>query len=640
MWFTCNIVTSCRFFIIVSKNCLLQPAGRVILFILFFGIAAGALNAQEVKLPDTLDLKKLRFTQNKFVNNIFQQAVNSVTRTPEANADESYLNGKSEDSYLPYQGRIIRHIFIEPYGFNWSFYDTSARDNSRAAKIGSKLHHTTRRFVIRNNLFIEENTRLNAFMLADNERHIRSLEFIQDARILVNEVPGTSDSVDVTVYTKDLFSIGGGGGSNGLNHISINLYDANFVGMGQRVEISGLYDYNRSPNFGYGALYRKTNIGHSFIDGTAGYTVMNMSDYTLEEEATEYVSLSRRLVSPYSRFAGGLTISHNESHNAYNTPDSNLLEYKYNLFDLWAGYNLGIRKLTDDINSKRDRKFLALRYYNRFFTDIPFQVNNRFNPVFNSSQALLAQITLFRQDYYKTQYIYGFGTTEDLPYGYKVAVTAGWHKQLSMERPYAGLNVTKYIATPKGDFIEAYLRTGGFLYNSKIQDGGLLFGAILFSRIHFWNSTKIRQYINASYTQLYNRVTTAPLAINNFYGLRGFLSDSAVGGQRISLQLETEFFLHFKILGFQFAPFPYIDMSLLTPEHGSFSKSSFYTSVGGGVRARNEHLIFETIELRAYFFPVAPQDMSGFKVILNANIRYRYSSNFIAAPDLVQLNNY
>ncbi len=616
-----------------------QPA-RVILFVFLFGFAAGVLHAQEVKLPDTLDLKKLHFTQNKFVNNIFQQAVNSVTRTPDASTDESYLNGKSEDPYLPYQGKIIRHINIEPYGFNRSFYDTSRRETSWAARFGGHLHHTTRKFVVRNNLFIEENSPLNAYKVADNERHIRSLEFIQDARILVDEVPGFPDSVDVTVYTKDLFSIGGGGASDGLNHINLNLYDANFVGMGQRVEISGLYDYNRSPNFGYGALYRKTNIAHSFIDGTAGYSVMNKSEYTREEQETEYVSLNRRLTSPYSRFAGGLTISHNESHNAYNTPDSNIFEYKYNMFDLWAGYNLGIRKITAEINTKRDRKFVALRYYDRFFTKIPFQVNNRFNPIYNSSQALLAQVTLFRQDYYKTQYVYGFGTTEDLPYGYKVSVTAGWHKQLNLERVYAGLNATKYIATPKGDFIEAYLRTGGFLYDNKIQDGGFLLGAILFSRIHFWNSTKIRQYVNASYTQLHNRVTTAPLAINNFYGLRGFLSDSAYGGQRISLQLETEFFLRFKILGFQFAPFPYIDMSLLTPEHGSFSKSSFYTSVGGGVRARNEHLIFETIELRAYFFPVAPEDMRGFKVIVNANIKYRYSSNFIAAPDLVQLNNY
>jgi len=57
------------------------------------------------------------------------------------------------------------------------------------------------------------------------------------------------------------------------------------------------------------------------------------------------------------------------------------------------------------------------------------------------------------------------------------------------------------------------------------------------------------------------------------------------------------------------------------------------------VRARNENLIFETIELRAYFFPIAPNNMKGFKVVINSNIRYRYSSNYITAPDLVKLNS-
>ena len=57
------------------------------------------------------------------------------------------------------------------------------------------------------------------------------------------------------------------------------------------------------------------------------------------------------------------------------------------------------------------------------------------------------------------------------------------------------------------------------------------------------------------------------------------------------------------------------------------------------MRARNERLVFETIELRAYFFPIAPTNMKGFKIILTPNVRFRYTSNYINAPDVVQLNN-
>lgn len=606
---------------------------RFILF-LIISVVVPCLAYGQRKVPDSIDFKKLHFTQNRFVNNIFQQAINSVRRAPES--DDGYLNGKSEDPYMPYQGKIIRHIYIEPYGFNRSFTDTSSRDNSWAARVGDDLHHTTRKFVVKDNLFIQEKTPVNAFKIADNERHIRSLEFIQDARITIDSVKDSPDSVDITIYTKDFFSIGGGGSSNGLNHIKANLYDANFLGAGQRIEASGLFDYNRHPNFGYGTLYKKNSILHSFVDGSVGYSVMSISDYTHVEESSYYVTLNRRLVSPYTRFAGGFTYSYNKAYNLYY--DTATRQYKYNYIDGWIGYNIGIGKLTATNNTIRDRRFLSFRYYNRDFTKIPTQALNLFDPVYNSSQAILGQFTFFRQDYYKTQYIYGFGTTEDLPYGYNIGITGGWHKQLNLERPYGGISVSQYIASHHGDFIQLYLRAGGFLNNGSIQDGSFLIGGTAFSRIFFWNSTKIRQYINVSYSELYNTLTSEPLRIDNYYGLRGFLSDSASGMRRVSMQLETAFYIKYKVLGFQFAPFPYIDMSLLTPAHATFDKSTFHTSIGGGVRGRNENLIFETIEARAYYFPEAPKGMNPFKVIVRANVRFRYTSNYIVAPDLIRLN--
>jgi len=612
---------------------------------LFCGfLPAQTLFGQKVNNTDSINFSKLHFTHNKFVNNIFQQAVNSIKKSPDAGPDQSYLNGKSEDPYLPYEGKIIRNIFINTINFDRSFKDTTKFDNSLGARIGNHLHKSTRKFVIRDNLFIEANHPLNAYKIADNERYIRSLEYINDARIVIDTLADNPDSVDITVYTKDLFSIGGGGASNGLNHFNIDAYDANLVGMGQRVELSGLYDYTRNPNFAYGGLYRKDNVMHSFADATVGYSAMSISNYTHEEESTEYLTLTRQLVSPYSRFAGGLTISHDEAYNVYFLKPPVFYGYDYTLFDAWAGYNIGIKKLTATNNTIRDRRFFSVRYYNRDFTKLPTQVFNpitntvNFDPIYNSSQAVLAQFTFFRQDYYKTQYIYGFGTTEDLPYGYNIAVTTGWHKQLSLQRPYAGINATDYIASGRGDFIQLFLKCGGFLYKNKVQDGSFLIGATAYSRIFFINSTKIRQYLNVSYTTLYNRVTYAPLYLNSSYGLEGFISDSVLGTRRLSLQLETEFFLKFKFLGFSFCPFPFSDLSLITPENNPYSKSALYTSLGGGLRARNENLVFETIELRAYFFPVAPSNMKGFKIVLNTNVRFRYSSNYITAPDVVQLN--
>ena len=65
--------------------------------------------------------------------------------------------------------------------------------------------------------------------------------------------------------------------------------------------------------------------------------------------------------------------------------------------------------------SVRDRRFLAVRYFRQSFDTVPYQVGNTFNFRFNDKEAALASFTFFRQDFYKTNYIYGFGTTEDLP---------------------------------------------------------------------------------------------------------------------------------------------------------------------------------------------------------------------------------
>ena len=598
-------------------------------------LCAQCVSGQLLSQSDSIQFSKLHFTRNKFINNIFQQAVNSIRRTP---GPDGYLNGKSEDPYMPYQGKIIRHINIETFGFNRSFTDTSARDNSLGSRVASRFHRTTRKFVVRDNLFIRENTPLNAYKVADNERFMRSLEYIRDVRIVVDTIAGNPDSVDLTVYTKDLFSIAGGAASQGISRINGNLYDANLAGMGQKLEITGLYDEHRDPKVGYGASYKKNNIRNTFIDATVGYSLMNFYAYTHQEESTHFITLSRQLVSPYTRFAGAVTVSHNENYNLYHLPDSVVFRYKYDLFDAWAGYNIGLKVLTATNNFIRDRRFLAFRYINRHFNDVPTQVGNNFDPLYNTTKMVLGQFTFFRQDYYKTQYVYGFGTTEDLPYGYNISVTGGWQKQLTLERPYAGFNISDYIATNKGDFIQVYLRAGGFMHEGRLQDASVLGGLTAYSRLFFWNSTKIRQYINANFTYLHNRITYAPLRIDNYYGLRGFLSDSVYGSRRASIQLETEFYLKYRVLGFQFAPFPYGDITMVVPQNRGYGDARYYTSLGGGIRGRNENLVFETIEARAYYFPVAPPTMRGFKIIINTNIRFRYSSSYVTAPDVVQLN--
>lgn len=574
-------------------------------------------------------------------NNIFQFFFNSISKgRPDSAALATALNTKSETPFKPYEGKIIRHIYIRGYGFEQTFTDTSKRLEYAGTKLLNHLHRKTRDWVIRNNLFIAENNPVNPFRLADNERYLRTLNWIQDARILVTTLPDNPDSVDVVVIVKDLFSITGAIGSLGIGPFGIrsNISEANFLGMGQRVQGGVNLEQNRNPNFGPQLLYSMNNIGGSFITGTASYTQINpdLFDATPDEKAI-FIRLDRPLYSPSAHLAGGFMLGHFEDFNVYNRVDSDFYKYRYFTKDAWLGWNLGSQRFLSN-SAVRDRRIMALRYFRSDFDSVPYQVGNTFNFRFNSKEAALASFTFFRQDFYKTNYIYGFGTTEDLPVGYNIALTSGWYRQLYLNRLYSGVDANAYTSTKGGGFVQYFLRSGVFMYQGKPQDGSILFGASYYSPLFLFSNMKVRQYLNFSYTRQFNRVGIDPLTIDNVFGLRYFSGDSTYGDQRVTLHSETTFFLNYKLLGFKFAPFAFGDLSLLTPENEGFTKSSLYHGIGAGIRSRNENLVFNTIELRLVYFPRKTEQNQSFKIVFNTGIQFRFNTIYVRQPDVVFLN--
>lgn len=580
-------------------------------------------------------------------NNIFQFFRNAITKgRPDSVVNINTLaplNTKSESPFKPYEGKTIRNIYIRGYGFEQTFTDTSRRLQYFGTNLLNHMHRKTRDWVIRDALFIKEGTPVSAYKLADNERLIRSLNFIQDARILVTPLPDDSTSVDLVVVFKDLFSISGALGSLGYPPFSIrgNIQEQNFLGMGQRVLVGANVEQNRTPTFGPQFLYQKSNIGHSFINATASYTQINSNIYNgTPDETAWFVQLDRPLYAPQAHLAGGFRIGNFENFNVYGQKDSLFFKYKYHTHDGWIGWNIGSDRFLSN-NTVRDRRFVAVRYFRNDFDSIPKQLRmnpNPFNFRFNDREAALMSFTFFRQDFYKTNYVYGFGTTEDLPVGYNIALTSGWYRQLFLDRWYTGVDANGFVVTKRGGFAQLFLRSGVFRYHGHEQDASVLVGASYYSPLFVFPSVKIRQYINFSYTRLINRVGIDPLTINNVFGLRYFTGDSTFGAQRITMHSETTFYLNYRLLGFKFAPFAFGDLSFLTPESGALQKSSLYHGLGAGVRTRNENLVFNTIEFRMVYFPRKTVQNNSFKIMINTGIQFRYNSTYVRQPDVVFLN--
>lgn len=542
---------------------------------------------------------------------------------------------------LPYEGKIIRHIKTEQLGFERGISDSSNNIIYFGTRMLNAVHVKSRDKTILRNVYLKEGEPFNPYLAADNERFFRTIGFIQDSRILVDSFSAGKDSVDITIVTKDLFAYSPSIGGLGPSRQQFGLTNINFSGTGQRLSFAMLHDTRRDPGFGFEAGYAYNNIGGSFVNGALNFGKISNNIYDRREDEESFLlDFTRPLVSQYKRFAGGLSIGKARSLNRYpNFYGGDFYRYEYGMVDAWGGYNLGARKYLND-HVLHVKKFVAMRYFNYHFFETPYQVEaTKYDQRFNSRQGILASLTLFRQYYYKTRYIYGFGITEDVPAGFNISLTAGWYKQLDLSRPYAGVDLYRYWISNKSDIAGMFVRSGAFLHNGSLEDVGIIAGASIFSRIMHIGNARVRQYFRGSYSSIVNRVALNPLRINNSLGIRNFDSDLASGNTRLALRSETFIFLEQKYFGFRLAPFAAGDLTWLSNSKTGTDEYGLFAGLGGGIRVRNENLEFGTFELRGIFLPRRLPGDNRFKISLAVNLQFRYNSSYVSKPDIVELNS-
>lgn len=572
-------------------------------------------------------VKKDSIEKKSVTKKAFQEGMKLISTHPK----DTITNEKSVDPYLEYSGRIIRYINIERIGFEKSIYDSAKKVKKTVTRLANTLHVDTRQKIIRKHLFIQKDKPLNPHELADNERFLRDKDFILDSRILVTPIEGT-DSVDLTVITRDVFSLGGTAGGSPTAP-KFGVYDANVDGRGQRIQVNMLFDPDRSPNLGYGLLYRKSSIFGSLTNLELQYTQLNNGfSFGDEHEYATLVRLDRQLVSPYTRLAGGGEISRNWSANVSEKPDSIFLKYSYFLYDAWIGYNIGINK---DI-SNRNRKFFAVRYLDGYYTEQPQQELYRELRKYNNISGFLSEFTFYRQNFYKTRYVFGFGRTEDIPYGFTFGITGGYVNQLRIERPYAAVKFNYGKANRKGNFIKFSAETGGYLRNNEFEDVIVNGGVTYFTRLFQINRYKLRNLVSVNYTQLINHTVIDWLKINK-QEIPGFKSDSINASQRLAFHGESALYTPRALLGFRFAPFTAVDMVAVNCIQCA-TDNDIYWGFSAGLRTRNENLIFGTIEAKFTYVPKDQYGNSNFVFGFRQNVQIKNTGSFVKAPSFVSYN--
>jgi hypothetical protein len=536
---------------------------------------------------------------------------------------------RSEESFQPFAGKVIRQVVIRNLSFGENVDDTSSSIISTLTRVADRLQTNTKDYVIRELLFVKKGQLVDPYRLADNERFLRDQNFIKDARIIVRLV--AADSVDLYVRLRDVFSWGAEVKTSGISDFQVSIYDANFLGMGQRLQYTMLYDRNRHPLVGSEIQYRKTSIGNSFINVTAAYTTIKNGAFPGSENETAWdLKLDRPLYTPNARLAGGLELSSSRSTNVFEKPLTQFSDYKYRLGDVWLGYNIGVHKQKSKGVDDRRRRFVSVRYYDQHFTEPPKP--DTFDARYANKRYVLGQFTWYKINFYRTNYIYGFGRTEDIPVGMMRKVTIGPVVVDSLRRLYAGWEFDHWLVDKYNSYWNYTVALGTNLYKKQWQDNSAFLSISWFSRLMNFPKFKLRQFAHVSYAGIYNRHVYEPLYINNEFGLLGFSTDSIRATQRISAGTETTIYTRWRILGFRIGFLAFGKATLMSPGQTGVWQGGFFPALGGGIRTRNENLIFGTIEARFTWFPRTLYDVNNITLTVHSNLRVKFTGSFVQAP--------
>ncbi len=590
-----------------------------------FGVLNTPDTTEVYNLSDTLsvqigdkDSTKLLIEEKSIKDDILDLVYGAIFRDT-TNRNNSFNNDleESEERFRVHQNKTIANIYLKKIPvFGGSVDDSLLLEISRIEKFGNSLHANTKDWVIYDNLLFREGDEVQAFRLADNERILRQLPFIRDARILV--IPRSDDDrVDILILTRDVFSIGASLKVRAINDIAISVYDRNLFGNGWNFRNTFRYQSDRSPAFGYEGIFDIRNIRGSFISSTISY----LSAYDIEQGR---ILFSKEYLTQETKYAGGLeliqTSFKDELYN-YHT-----LLYRSNTFDLWAGRSF----IIGDIENRNDIK-LGLRYLQRTFDDRPpVQADSNFT--YHKQKIYLGNIIFNRLKHLTSNMILGFGRTEDIPQGYALEVTGGFGDEEFKDRLYSGLQFWAAYWFKKFGYLAFSIQAASYMHREKAEDGLLGFRLTYFTPLMDLGRYKFRHFLYANYLTGFNRNNDQLIDIKDNGGIRGLSHDGLLGTERFVLRLESRTFTPWNLIGFRFALLSFFDFGLISDGHYLLSEKNLSSAIGLGCQIRNEGLALQTINLRFAYYPKAPEGVSHFGFLISLSEPILFSQIGLGKP--------
>ena len=534
--------------------------------------------------------------------------------------------------------KIVRRVTITPYdAFGYSLNDSTRQPRTLVERGGNALHIRTARSRIRQLLLFRVGQPLLPQALAESERLLRQTDEILDARVLVNERTATRDSVDILVYTTDVFSISAAYDLRSATEAVTNFGDQNFLGLGHQLDNRYQYGRNDLPQtWGYELNYRAPFRNFVYAEG----------HYFNEFEShSGGASLRRDFYSPSAHWAGALTLDANNvrivlPRDTFKVP--NIQTRTYNAETAWLGRAFRLRSY--DLGYENPGRLIvagSVVHENH--------LNNPANTPDDRTRTLgLVSVGYSVRRYYKDKYLFGFGRTEDVPAGTLLSFTTGYEWNPVGGRRYIDGRISG----------AGYSNRQGYLYGSvdfgtfqRMSDGGweqgLLTGrALYFTRRYRVGNYQSRHLLVTSVTAGFNRYPAEVLLsgiTSNPYGVRGFRPDGRIlATSRLLANYEGTVYTPLSLGGFRMAVLAFADVAFYNSTIGGGSPlgdGTAYTGFGLGLRFRNELTVLRTFQLLLGFYPRGQLTPNGFRLFETTRDAYQFADFSFGQPTVGQYYN-
>jgi hypothetical protein len=583
-----------------------------------------------------LRLSLQRYTRRKTIAGRAVQAFFRLSRPREEDQglDAVLLNRQFDQHNF----KIVRHVTITPFdAFGYSLNDSLRQPRTFLEKAGNAIHIRTAPARIRQLLLFKPGQPLLPQALAESERLLRQTDELLDARVLVNDVTASRDSVDILVYTTDVFSISAGYDFRSPTQAVVTAGDQNFLGLGHQFDNRYQYGRDLPQDWGYEGTYRVPF--RNFVYGRGYY-------FNEFESHSGGVAVQRDFYSPSARWAGALSL------DAINLrivlprdappaegQQPNFQFRSYTSQSLWVGRALRLRSY--DLGYENPgRLIVAASVLHENHTTNPTDT-----PDDRTRTLYLGAVGYSVRRYYKDKYLFGFGRTEDVPAGTLLSLTAGMEANPVGARRYIDAKVAAAGYSERQGYLYGSL---GFSTFQRVQDGGweqgLLSGQFLyFTRRYRLGNYQSRHLLNARLTAGFNRYP-AEVLLSGIGGAGGAVRGFQPAGQilptsRLTTSYEGTVYTPLSLLGFRMAVLAFADVAFINQTIGGgspFGTQTPYTGFGIGFRFRNELTVLRTFQLLLGFYPRGQLTPNGLRLFETTRDSYRFSDFSFGQPSVVR----